>query len=79
MIVEDAVAYLHLVTHEVAGLIVSHTVPAGGLLRGIGEVLDRKTIGLALDEPAFLIGHGCRRCLEVVVALREKRGVFLLA
>jgi len=59
MIKQHPVADLHLVTHEIAGLIIPHTAPACGLPRASGQVLDRKTLRLRFHEPTgSRLGHG---------------------
>jgi hypothetical protein len=63
MVEEREVAYLHLIAHEVARLIVAHAEPGGRLLLRRGEVVDRELVGLRLHQPvtqeisAFIRGY----------------------
>ena len=47
------VPQLHLVAHQVAGLIVAHSVPALGLARCVFEVLQREIVGFGFQQPVL--------------------------
>src|SRR5690606_38733695 len=47
--------HLHLVSHEVAGLVVAHAIPVGGAVAG--QIIDRIGLGFGLHEP---MSHGDR-------------------
>ena len=55
---------LHIVAHEVAGLIVPHPVPARSLIGRVFKIGKRITVGFAFEEP---MPHGS-------VLLRERFG-----
>src|SRR5207249_716254 len=51
VIEEHAVAYLHLVPHEVARLVVAHPRPRRAASFGGEHVVDRALVGLRLHQP----------------------------
>jgi hypothetical protein len=46
MIEKGQIALLHLVAQVVAGLEIPHAVPSGGLVSGLGEIVDAEGGGL---------------------------------
>src|SRR5450631_2827307 len=48
---ECEIADLHLVAHEVPGLVIPHAVPGDRLFRHAGEVVDRDVIGFGFYQP----------------------------
>ena len=73
-VVEEAqIAFFHVVTHEITGLIVAHAVPAGSLIRRGGQIRDGVTVRFAFEQPvahessfrsrADAAGAGCKKGL----------------
>jgi len=55
VIEQHAVAGLHGVAHEIAGLVVAHAGPGQRLARCRSQVIDRSLVGLTLHQP--IAGH----------------------
>ena len=54
---ECLIAELHIVAHEVARLIITHTPPCRGLSLCLGEIIDAEYIRLRFHEPVALRLH----------------------
>lgn len=55
MVNQDTIAELHQVSHKIAGLVVSHSVPASRLVLGGGQVIDGENVRLRLHQPESLL------------------------
>ncbi len=52
---KNLVPHLHVIAHEVSGLIVPHSIPKGRLVAG--QVIDRIAFRLGLHQPKAIGGH----------------------
>jgi hypothetical protein len=65
------------VAEEIPGLVIADTIPAGGLIRSGGEIVNGERLGLGLEEP--VAGGGTRRHIperEVSVKGEDLRNSF---
>jgi hypothetical protein len=58
MVKEGLIPLPHSVADEVARLVVSDASPVSGPVRALPQVIERRFVGLAFDEPvAYLLCH----------------------
>src|SRR5690606_8155119 len=78
VIKQRKIAALHLIAHEVTGLVISHAAPARSAVAF--EVINGVTIRFALDQPELLCAHDsicavktallrCRRIAQCIASL----------
>ncbi len=51
VIKQHLVSHLHLIAQRVPGLIISHPIPASGLLFSFSQIINAENIGLTLHQP----------------------------